>query len=489
MAKWFSAALNAARSLQQPKGKPDQMLNTLRKQPGVKKEEMDFLRLDELFNGQDVITVDQLQSAIRDRLRNIDGVDNNRLIHTDVYSDYKYNDPDYAKRSFFDLNDTSLGGTARYVGSDTTKFYKPNDTRMLYENRIVHVPDSLTGNSYDIDSDYHFPGVADRMNIGHTRGGTGTVGPLQYDPDAVPQIDDAYILDEVQSDLMQKIQQQKADARESQRMMADMRPTIRSALSRRWNDDPHLRREEVIKLLRQMTQPRGKGKDVPGDLTVEHGEFVYGSGDRLLGTIGKDGFPDDELIDNAQSAFMGLDGEDFTKQFFVDGYEKDDGRMRSFIEGTIGEELPLTTLAERVAKEMAELDELRTNLPYQKSWPELLLKDAIQEAVARDVEQFGFLSGDEVAKRWHREGEAEYDGLKSFYDNRLVNSKLWKELGLPKPQKNYGVGTTTFEARTVPLSAEFKKRVREQGLPLFSLGALATYGPYQNQGALYEQGR
>lgn len=492
MARWFSAALKALETLQ-PKGGKEQMLNTLSKQPGVKKEEMDFLRLDELFNGEDVITVDQLQKAIRDRLRLVDGFENDGLIHTDIFSDNKTfgTRRSHAHADYKDLpgtENTSLAGVSNYPGSQYTKFHRRgtiDDDPMAYEERVVSVPRSGQP-SADLDvSESHFPSPnEDRINIGHTRGGTGRVAPLNFDPDARPHIEDAYILDELQSDLMQQIQLQQKLGREAQERLAGQAASIQPALYYRWNSDPRLRREEAIRLLRKMTQPRGKGKDVPGDLTVEHGEFVYGSGDRLLGTIDKDGFPDDELIMNAEAAFMGINGEDFTKQFFVDGFEKDDGRMRSFIEDVIGEELPIIKTSDRVVKELAELEAQRSNLPFQKSWPEVLLKDAIQEAVARDVEQFGFLSGDEVAKRWHQKGDGQYEGLKSFYDNRLVNSKLWKELGLPKPEFNLGTGNTTFEARTVPLSPEFKKRVREQGLPLFSLGALTMFGPYEERGAL-----
>ena len=467
------------------------MLNTLRKQPGVKKEEMDFLRLDEarqLFNGEDVITVDQLQKAIRERLRLLDGFENDRLIHTGIFSDHKSYDTDY--KDLAGTEDTSLAGVANYTNSYNTKFSSGGkfDDPMAYEERVVSVPSYGEG-LYDLDlSESHFPTTAaNRINIGHTRGGTGRVAPLKYDPDAVPHIEDAYILDELQSDLMQGIRQQREDAEVSLTVAADEKPSVLHALRERWNTDAasgRRRREEIIKLLKKMTQRRGKGRDVPGDLTVEDGEFVYGSGDRLLGRIGKDGSPDDELITNAEAALTGIMNRDFTKQFFIDGFDHDEA-IKNAVEGVIGEELPTVSAHQRIVNEQQELDAIRANLPYQKSWPELLLKDAIQEAVARDVEQFGFLSGDEVASRYHRKGDREYEGLKSFYDNRLVNSKLWKELGLPKPKVNFGTaGNTTFEARTVPLSDEFKKRVREQGLPLFSLGALTMFGPYEERGAL-----
>ena len=472
------------------------MLNTLRKQPGVKKEEMDFLRLDELFNGEDVITVDQLQKAIRERLRLVDGFENDRLIHTGIFSDNKTYGTrhSHAHADYKDLpgtENTSLAGVANYPGSANTSFQRRgtiDDDSMDYEERVVSVP-SYGESSYDLDlSEKHFPSPADRINIGHTRGGTGRVAPLEYDPDAVPHIEDAYILDELQSDLMQGIRQQREGAEVSLQAAADEKPSVLPALRERWNTDAasaRRRREEIIKLLKKMTQPRGKNRYVPGDLKVEEGEFVYGSGDQLLGRIDKDGFPDDELIMNAEAALTGITDGDFTKQFFVDGFDHDE-EIKNAVESVIGEELPTVKPNARIVKEQQELDAMRSNLPYQKSWPELLLKDAIQEAVARDVEQFGFLSGDEVASRWHRKGDPEYEGLKSFYDNRLVNSKLWKELGLPKPEFNLGTGLTRFEARTVPLSAEFKKRVREQGLPLFSLGALTMFGPYEERGALYK---
>jgi len=170
---------------------------------------------------------------------------------------------------------------------------------------------------------------------------------------------------------------------------------------------------------------------------------------------------------------------------FVDGF-KDPYP----IEEIIGEMDYGSSPLQQIIDEQNFLAAGRKNLPYQKSWPELLLKDAMQEAVDRDAPYLAWLDGERQAGRYGPE-DGVWEGLKSFYDRRLPNSKLFKELGLDKPQRGRVMLKNDFFPRQdnswiVKLPPEVKEQIRKNGLPLFSLGALATYGPYQNQGALYE---
>ena len=398
------------------------MLNTLRKQPGVKQEEMDFLRLDELFNGQDVITAEQLQKAIQERLNaagmgvnetansylpmanpvnNIPGLQTQRLdARNSKYPEYSLVHEDTPRPTtpqgflVVDELDISNPGSAR-------KVHAQHD----YVERIPQAGTSRDAYDYDL-SGQHFPNDTatinndnPRINIGHTRGFTGDlVHPrevIALDTEGFPveipnRREPIFVLDELQSDLMQSI----------------------------------------------YTENRRYQKQL-------------------------DNIKADQLDDKDN----------------IIGQRSSDAEMDSTV------------------KHINELAELRKNLPFQKSWPELLLKDALQEAVDRDAPYFGWLNGERVAARFGPE-EGREAGLKAFYDNRLVNSKLWKELGLEKPRQ--GTVSTKGDkfydngwenAWFVKLPPEVRKRIKEQGLPLFSLGALATYGPYQNQGALYEQAR
>ena len=425
MAKWFSAALNAAKLLQ-PKGSKEQMLNTLRKQPGVKQEEMDFLRLDELFNGQDVITAEQLQKAIQQRLdaahlgvnpnadtylpmanpaNNIPGLRTLRLDAKNTqYPEYSLVHEDIPRPT------TPQG----MIVVDELDMSKPNGPRKphVQHDYVERVPQAGTSSdAYDYDiSGQHFPNsihgnmhnprvLNPRLNIGHTRGFTGDlVHPrevIALDQEGFPveipnRREPIFVLDELQSDLMQSIYSE----------------------NRRYQ--------------------------------------------KQLDNIKADQLDDKDNIIGQRSS---------------------DAEMDSTV------------------KHINELAEQRKNLPFQKSWPELLLKDALQEAVDRDAPYFGWLNGERQAARYGPEQKRE-DGLKAFYDGRLVNSKLWKELGLEKPRQ--GTVSTKGDkfydngwenAWFVKLPPEVRKRIKEQGLPLFGLGALATYGPYENQGALYEQAR
>ena len=56
-------------------------------------------------------------------------------------------------------------------------------------------------------------------------------------------------------------------------------------------------------------------------------------------------------------------------------------------------------------------------------------------------------------------------------------------MGFGRAPGSYGGTGIIYGTR---LTDEFKDRVSEKGLPLFSLGALGVYGPYQDEGALYQ---
>lgn len=396
MAKWFSAALDAVRSLQ-PKGSKEQMLNTLRKQPGVKKEEMDFLHLDELFNGEDVITVDQLQKAILNRLKdtglaNMTRSGRDQLLQlksfremppaTDLYAPsietrrQGYDDPKNPE-----LNDAQYPHHSYLVPGHPGghKFLRADQEETLAQGGYIErVPTAGKSNlAYDYDrAGEHFPqreaydGSEGMLNIGHTRGFTGDlVQPNKRDP--------IFVLDELQSDLMQGAHKERKNRRKLEELYSDT--------------------------------PSQK---------------------------------------------------------------------------------------QQIIRAQAEVEAARKDLPYQKTWPELLLKDALQEAVDRDVPYFGWLDGAQQTSRY--QGPYVHKlrpGMESFYDNRLVNSKLWKELGLDKPQRGNisRKGDQRFDydgsfenSWFVKLPPEVRKRIKEQGLPLFSLGALGVYGPYQDAGALYQ---
>lgn len=353
MAKWFSAALDAIQSLQS-KGTPEQMVSQLRKQPGVRKEELDLLDLESLFDGKDVITVEDLQKKVRARLYNTGLLETEHTGIFDHLNQPTLNVREYSGRRNEALNqylDRSLFGNKDYSSG--------------YEERVPFAGYSEDTLDYKMaENHYNNPDPDDfplaTLNVGHTRGGRGEA--MLNDSQ---QFDDAFILDEVQSDLHQSIARQLRDIRKNAGSLTD--------------------------------------------------------------------------------------------------------------------------------SEIAKATENRRNLPFQKSWPELLLKDALQEAVRRDAKVFGFVDGDTQKRRyWSESMQDHYEpqALARFYDDRLVNSRLWKQLGLDKPIQGHGRAPGSYGGHAriygTRLTDEFKDRVLQKGLPLFSLGALGVYGLYQDEGALYE---
>ena len=71
-AQYYSAAVEAIRNLPQNKGTPEQMINLLSKQKGVKKAEMDALKLDKAFEGRKTITREELLEAAQNALPNVE---------------------------------------------------------------------------------------------------------------------------------------------------------------------------------------------------------------------------------------------------------------------------------------------------------------------------------------------------------------------------------------------------------------------------------
>lgn len=426
MSRWFSAALNAAKSLQ-PKGNKEQMLNTLRKQPGVKKEELDFLDLDTLFNGQDVITAEQLQKGILKRLSDAGMTVNNEVgvympmanpmnsvpgLQVERYNPWTSRYPEYSMVHEDIPRPTTPQGFPIDDELDPISRARKVHEEHNYVERVPQAGTSQNAYDYDMAGEHFRVDTATinndnpRLNIGHTRGFTGDLvhdrEVIGIDPDGFPveipnRREPIFVLDEVQSDLMQGI---------------------------------------------------------------------YSNNQKYK-----------KQLDNKDKIL----GQHFTDAEIAGGVEVDEDGLIIGMQGT--------------ENHIQELADQRKNIPYQKSWPELLLKDAIQEAVDRDAPYIGWLNGARQAGRYGPE-EGREAGLKAFYDNRLVNSKLWKELGLEKPKP--GVvstkGDTFYDGNNVlenswfvKLPQEVKDKIKKNGLPLFSLGALATYGPFTPEGALYEQ--
>lgn len=71
-AQYYSAAVEAIRNLPQNKGTPEQMINLLSKQKGVKKAEMDAIKLDKAFEGRKTITREELLEAAQNALPDVD---------------------------------------------------------------------------------------------------------------------------------------------------------------------------------------------------------------------------------------------------------------------------------------------------------------------------------------------------------------------------------------------------------------------------------
>lgn len=65
---YYSAVVEALNTMPQKKGTKDQILNLLSKQTGVKKEELDFLKLGEGKSGSDIITTDELITEALEKL-------------------------------------------------------------------------------------------------------------------------------------------------------------------------------------------------------------------------------------------------------------------------------------------------------------------------------------------------------------------------------------------------------------------------------------
>jgi hypothetical protein len=65
---YYSAVVEALNTMPQKKGTKDQILNLLTKQTGVKKDELDFLKLGEGKSGSDIVTTDELITEALEKL-------------------------------------------------------------------------------------------------------------------------------------------------------------------------------------------------------------------------------------------------------------------------------------------------------------------------------------------------------------------------------------------------------------------------------------
>ena len=65
---YYSAVVEALNTMPQKKGTKDQILNALTKQTGVKKDELDFLKLGEGKSGSDIVTTDELIDEALEKL-------------------------------------------------------------------------------------------------------------------------------------------------------------------------------------------------------------------------------------------------------------------------------------------------------------------------------------------------------------------------------------------------------------------------------------
>lgn len=70
-AQYYSAAVEAIRTLPQNKGTPEQMINLLSKQKGVKKAELDAMNLGKVFEGRKTITREELLEAAQNALPDV----------------------------------------------------------------------------------------------------------------------------------------------------------------------------------------------------------------------------------------------------------------------------------------------------------------------------------------------------------------------------------------------------------------------------------
>ena len=519
MSRWFSAALDAVRSLQ-PKGDPTQMINTLRKQPGVKKEEMDFLRLDELFDGEKVVTVADLQEAIMTRLRETGLADfsasgNEKIFqwprskNTPTYSAMELYEPNIGtRRQGYGTPENPTLNEAAYPhysylirghGGVLKDLRKETLAQGGYIERIPRAGKSDLAYDYD-NAGQHFPQSTGRdgmfLNIGHTRGFTGDlVQPNQataLDSDgfevAIPnKRDPIFVLDEVQSDLMQDANKQRKKLKEIEDRIASevsqAEPNVEFALNERWKNE-ELKDLEVQAVIDKLFE---NGTFQIVDQPDGNVQIISDITGRSLG-FGTEREAREQVANFVETAMLPQSPySDNIVHLFPDGF-KDPGP----IEEIIGELDYGNSPLQQIMREQAEVEAARKGLPFQKSWPDLLLKDALQEAVDRDVPYFGWMDADQQTFNY---GPMLRPGMEAFYDNRLVNSKVFKELGLDKPQRGQisRKGDKRFDgdggfdnAWFVKLPPEVRKRIREQGLPLFSLGALTAFGPYENQGALYD---
>ena len=468
--KWFSAALNAARSLQ-PKGNTEQMLNTLRKQPGVKKEEMDFLNLDQLFSRQEVITAEDLQRAIRNRFR-AEG-----MMHRSP--DGEYLSPIQSQYSGHRPG-SELG--VRWSQSDELKYEDIGDIYdKLEEDGLIRVVKRDDGDNW------HFINPETGEGFGF-----GMIGPDEDDAAGaftmlmenlvnnkeLSKLEDWFgegyrydgILNKLGVDVAEKKRLQGTRgftgyAKYPEYSPLGMSPEsnyIERVLAAGDKDNP----------LHGVSYPHYQSSGAPQIGHSRGGSAVLENAPDIGNASG-----DLYLVDEVQSdLFQAAAKQSKKNQETVD---------QLFSEVSVDMESPV------VKDALNRHHALKTNLerlPYNKSWPDLLMKDQLQEAAARDADFFGYTAGSEQLDRYA--GTAG-PGLADFYDQKLRNSKFWKQVGLDKPVPGYAVASDLGDHAEIQtwvsrLPREVKERIRKEGLPLFSLGALATYGPYENQGALYE---
>ena len=483
--KWFSAALNAARSLQQPKGTPQQMINQIRKTPGVKPEEMEFLSLDELMDGTRIVTRDELQLAIIDRLKSEGLAHDSQLRKGQVIIGPE--SAEYAGKRAIGADVLPLRWEA---GNDITKYDDIDSLKEALESDGV-----LEWKYSDMHDRYGFynPKTGDwdqrslDLNVKDAEEEEGTFTMLmekmlgngeafRLKDTYGDKYNDDWILDTV------SLKPSEAEALKGK--------PGRSGFAKfpEWSAmgyDPKSNYKERVLVggKPNVLQSVGTSHYNPQITSAEGSEMpVLGhSRGGMMWLPSGSGKPNDlgpmYVADEVQSDLHQAAAKQAKRnQEVVD---------ELYSEPSIDLDEPLVKNA---IDTQTKFDEKRDALLFKKSWPELLMKDQLNQAAYTDAKYFGITDGweqmDRFGKLWTKE-----PGLGNFYNDRIKNSKFWKQMGLDRPVRGVPQNISNFRASGAwysKLPEEVKERIRNEGLPLFSLGALATYGPYQNQGALYE---
>ena len=134
------------------------------------------------------------------------------------------------------------------------------------------------------------------------------------------------------------------------------------------------------------------------------------------------------------------------------------------------------------------------DLPLKKNWHELAFRRVVQEAVEQGKDSVSWTPADMQLERYPSVAGKIEDGMRAFYDNKLVNyaKKFGKKFGakvgkkeveheFSRPQRwiRESVPSTasiprTSEVWNMPITEKMRKSILEKGIPLYTTGAVSV---------------